>query len=148
MKAMKVKASLKNYRGSAQKVREVVDIIRGVMLNEAEIILSGVKKDSAVDILKLIKSASANAENNFKLNKKDLFISEIKVNEGVVMKRWMARAHGSAARILKRSCQIDVVVEPIAVKKESAKIEKNEEKVLDKKKVKKTAKKAIIKNSK
>lgn len=158
MKAMKVKASLRNYRMSAQKVREVANIVRGVMVSEAEVILSGVKKDSGNDILKLVKSAAANAENNFKLNKKDLFISEIKVDEGAVLKRWRARAHGTAARILKRSCHINIVVEAIVPKEkavvEKAEVKKDSKKPIAKKENKKTVEKVekkekeVVKNSK
>lgn len=132
MKATKVKASLRNYRRSASKVREVADIIRGVMVNEAEVRLSGISKHSSEDILKLIKSAVANAENNFKLEKNDLFIAEIKVDEGAVLKRWRARAYGRAAQILKRSCHINIVLE--SVKKEEIKEEKSVEKKDDVKK--------------
>ena len=113
MKATKVKASLRNYRRSAKKVREIASVVRGIMVSEAEVRLSGISKQSSEDILKLIKSAVANAENNFKLDKKDLFISEIKVDEGPVMKRWRARAYGRAAQILKRSCHVNVVLESL-----------------------------------
>lgn len=136
MKAMKVKASLKNYRKSAQKVREVANIIRGVMVSEAEIMLSGIKKDSAEEILKLLKSAVANAENNFKLNKKDLFIAEIIVNEGMVLKRWRARAYGRAARILKRSCHVNIVLEAVKSEIEVSEKKINQEKKKDSKSVK------------
>ncbi|MDA3815428.1 MAG: 50S ribosomal protein L22 [Patescibacteria group bacterium] len=120
MKATKVRASLRNYRRSASKVRDVANIIRGAMVSEAEIKLSAVSKHSGEDILKLVKSAVANAENNFKLDKKDLFISEIKVDEGAVLKRWRARAYGRAAQILKRSCHINIVLEAVETKEVKA----------------------------
>ncbi len=119
MKATKVTASLRNYRRSASKVREVANVIRGAMVSEAEVKLSGISKHSSEDILKLLKSAVANAENNHKLDKKDLYISKITVDEGAVLKRWRARAYGRAAQILKRSCHINIVLEP--VKKEDDK---------------------------
>ncbi len=124
---MQVKASLKNYRRSARKAREVANILRGMDIENAVCQLMVWEKGSCQDILKLVKSAVANAENNFKLKEDDLYIAEIKVNEGATMKRWRARAHGRAFKILKRTCHIELVLDEK---------EKEIKKIVGKKKVK------------
>ena len=108
---MKVEASLKNYRRSARKVRAVAAVIRGLSVIEAENKLLAVPKASKREMLKLLKSAVANAKNNYKLEKEQLYISELRVDEGATLKRWRARAYGRAAQILKRSCHIKLVLE-------------------------------------
>ncbi|MFW5885025.1 MAG: 50S ribosomal protein L22 [Patescibacteria group bacterium] len=115
---MQVKASLKNYRKSARKVREVVNPLKGVGVEEAAAQLMVWRKGSCEDLLKLLRSAVANAKNNFKLNEEDLYISEIKVNEGMTMKRWRARAYGRAAKIMKRTCHVDLILGVSESKKE------------------------------
>jgi large subunit ribosomal protein L22 len=107
---MQVKASLKNYRRSARKVREVVNPLRGVGVEEAAAQLTIWRKGSCDDLLKLLRSAVANAKNNFNLDEEDLYISEVKVNEGMTMKRWRARAYGRAAKIMKRTCHVDLIL--------------------------------------
>ncbi len=121
---MQVKASLKNYRRSARKVREVANILRGMDIETAVSQLMVWEKGSCTDILNLLKSAVANAENNFKLKEDNLYISEIKVNEGATLKRWRARAHGKAAQILKRTSHIEIILDEK---------ERKIEKVIDKK---------------
>jgi len=108
---MQVKASLKNYRRSARKVREIANVLRGMDIENAVSQLMVWEKGSCPDLLNLVKSAVANAENNFKLKEENLYIAEIKVNEGPTMKRWRARAHGRAFQILKRTCHVDLVLE-------------------------------------
>jgi hypothetical protein len=61
--------------------------------------------------VKLINSAASNAENNFNLDKEKLYISEITVNEGPTLKRWMPRAYGRATQILKRTSKVQIVLE-------------------------------------
>jgi len=133
---MQVKASLKNYRRSARKVREAVAILRGQSVERAVAQLMVLEKGAAGDLLNLLKSAVANAENNFKIKEEDLYISEIRVNEGPTMKRWRARAHGRAAQILKRTCHVEMILEgEERSEKDSKKVEKKEAK--EKKEVKK-----------
>jgi len=108
---MQVKASLKKYRRSARKAREVANVLRGMDVENAVCQLMVLEKGSCQDILSLVKSAVANAVNNFKLKEDDLYIAEIKVNEGATMKRWRARAHGRAFKILKRTCHIELVLD-------------------------------------
>lgn len=139
---MQVKASLKNYRRSARKVRELARILRGMEIDKAVSQLLVWDKGSCKDLLNLLKSAVANAENNFKLKEDNLYISEIKVNEGPTLKRWRPRAHGRAAQILKRTCHVELTLEERKVesqkvakstKSENQKAEKEES---EKKKVK------------
>lgn len=106
---MIAKASLNYKKGSAQKTRLVVDMIRGKRVEAALSILKFSSKYAARDILKLLNSAVANAEQNPELRDVDnLFISRVTVDEGPMMKRIQPRAMGRAFRILKRSCHINL----------------------------------------
>lgn len=120
---MQIKASLKNYRRSARKVREIARVLRRMDIENAVSQLIVWEKGSCQALLNLVKSAVANAENNFKLKEDNLYIAELKVNEGATLKRWRPRAHGKAGKILKRTCHINLILE----EKES-KIEKKKEK--------------------
>ena len=144
---MQVKASLKNYRRSARKVREVANILRGMDIETAVSQLMVWEKVSCKDILNLLKSAVANAENNFKLKEDNLYISELKVNEGATLKRWRARAHGKAAQILKRTSHIEIILDEKEQKIEKTIDKKSEkEKVNKPEKVEKIVKKEVKKN--
>jgi large subunit ribosomal protein L22 len=103
-----VTASLKNYRQSARKVRLVVDEIRGKKALDAIVQLSFTPKRSSEPLQKLIKSAIANAEHNHSLKAEDLVISEIRVNEGFSMKRYIPQARGMAHPIRKRTSHIEI----------------------------------------
>lgn len=124
---MKVQARLNRYRRSAQKVREIFPVIKGLDASEALLQLEYSKRGDALDIKKLLESAVANATNNFKLNKADLFVENILAEEGKTMKRWRPRAYGRAAKILKRTCDIIITLEEksaetkIVAKKEAGK---------------------------
>jgi len=121
---MKITASLNRFRMSPRKVRLVVDLARGMNVEQAKIQLKFLNKKAARPILKLLNSAVANAENNFKLNEKNLYISEIFVNEGPTLKRWRARAMGRSAQIRKRTSNIKIGLEERAVIKRDDKIKK------------------------
>jgi len=108
---MEIKAKLGNLRVSPRKVRLVADLIRGKKAAEAEKILRFSPKKSARDILKLLLSAIANAENNFSFKKDNLLIVKIMVNDGPTLKRWRARAMGRANEIKKRTSQILLTLE-------------------------------------
>jgi len=108
---MQVKAHLKHLNISPRKVRMVVDTVRGSKAVDALISLDFVKNKSAQPISKLIKSAIANAENNFLLDKNDLKISSITVDGGPFLKRFRPRAFGRAGLIRHRSSHITVVLE-------------------------------------
>ena len=106
---MIAKASLRHRKGSAQKARLVADMIRGKRVEEALSILKFSSKSAAEDMLKLLNSAVANAEQNPELRDVDnLYISRITVDGGPMMKRIQARAMGRAFRILKRSSHINL----------------------------------------
>lgn len=107
---MEVKASSRYVRISPRKVRIVIDLIRGKSVNEALSLLKYVPKRASVPIAKVIKSAAANAEHNYKLDKDALVISQAYVDEGPTMKRYHPRQRGQAFPILKRTSHITVLV--------------------------------------
>jgi len=93
-----------------RKVRLVVDSIRGLPVNEALTRLSFLKKDAARPVMKLLQSAIANAENNFKLAKSDLVVKKITADGGPTLSRFRPRAMGRAAPIRKRTTHINIVL--------------------------------------
>ncbi len=107
---MEVKASVKNIRISPRKARLVIDLVRGVKVDEALNQLKFLNKRAKFVVEKLIKSAIANAVNTYELNEENLFIKEIRVDEGATMKRWMPRARGRATPIRKRTSHIILVL--------------------------------------
>lgn len=107
---MEIKAKTNNFRMSPRKVRLVVDVVRGLKVDDALNQLAFVNKKATVTIKKLIDSAIANAENNYSLKRDNLFIKEIKVNEGRTIKRWKPRARGRATTIRKRTSHILIVL--------------------------------------
>ena len=102
-----MKAILKNYRQSPRKVRLLADLVRGKKVGQALETLSFMNKRAAEPVTKLINSAVANAKHGG-ADPKNLFVKSITVDKGMVLKRIMPRARGSAARILKRSSHIAV----------------------------------------
>jgi large subunit ribosomal protein L22 len=129
---MEVKAITKFIRVSPKKARLVADLVRGKDINSAFATLRFMPKKSAGIILKTVKSAVANAENNFNLEKKDLVIKTITVNQGPSLKRFRPRSKGMASPLLKRTSHITVFVsddnkqEPVKkeIKSEAKKIVK------------------------
>lgn len=107
---MEVKAKAKYIRMSPRKVRLVADVIRGLGFDKAMEQLMHNKKLAAKPIIKLLKSALANAENNFELKKDNLFVKIITVDEGPTLKRWMPRARGRATPIRKRTSHIEIIL--------------------------------------
>ena len=107
---MEVKAIAKTVHIAPRKVRLVLDLVRGKDVEEAFAILKFTPNHAASDVSKVLKSAVANATNNHELNKEKLYIKACYANEGVTMKRFMPRAKGNAAEILKRTSHITVVV--------------------------------------
>lgn len=103
-------ASVKNIGVTPRKTRLVVDMVRGRNLDDARAILKNVNKAASPIVLKLINSAAANAVNNNGLKEENLYIKEIYADAGLVMKRFMPRAKGSASALLKRTSHITVVV--------------------------------------
>lgn len=105
-----VEAKLKNYRQSPRKVRLVADSIRGKSANEAVMILTFAPQKASLAVGKLLKSAIANATHNFNLKVEDLFVKEITVDGGPILKRWRARARGRASSIHKHTSHIKIVL--------------------------------------
>ncbi len=106
-----MKSYLKNYRQSPRKVRLVADTVRGKKVDAALRDLSFISKRATHPLAKLIMSAVANAKANNGVSEDNLFVKEIQVNKGIVLKRIMPRARGTAARINKRSSHVSVVLE-------------------------------------
>jgi large subunit ribosomal protein L22 len=110
---MEVRASAKHIRMSPRKVRLVVDVVRGMETEKALDQLKFIKKLAAKPVIKLLNSAIANAVNNFELDKSNLYIKEIRVDEGPTVYRWMPRAYGRATPIRKRTSHISLVLAEI-----------------------------------
>lgn len=107
---MEVKAKAKHIKMSAKKIRLVINVVRGLGVNEAINQLKFINKWAAKPVAKLINSAVANAENNFELDKNNLYIKEIKADEGQTLHRWMPKAHGRATPIRKRTSHISLML--------------------------------------
>lgn len=107
---MEVKAKLTYLRMAPRKVRRVIDLIRGLEAAAALDQLNFAYKSAASPLIKLIKSAVSNAENNFHLKKDNLYIKTITADEGPKLKRWRPRAFGRANPILKRSSHVELIL--------------------------------------
>ena len=107
---MEAKAILRTARISPQKARLVADQVRGMPVARASDLLAFSDKKAAAMIRKVLVSAISNAENNLGADIDELKIATIMVDEGPVLKRFMARAKGRGTRILKRTSHITVVV--------------------------------------
>lgn len=121
-------AKLRYYRQGPRKMRLVVDLIRGRKAVNALQILQVTNKIAARPILKLLKSALANAKHNYNLAEENLRVSRITVDGGPVLKRWMPKAHGRATPLRERTSHINLYLTEI-VKKEKSENKKIEEKV-------------------
>ena len=108
----KVKATAKYVRISPTKVRQLTRLIVGEPIAEAERILMFADKRAAQPLLKVLRSAVANAENNDDLDPDELVVANAYADEGPTLKRYQPRALGRAYRIRKRTSHITVVVTP------------------------------------
>lgn len=108
---MEVRAHLRFLRISPRKVRLVIGLVRGMPVEQAVDQLTVLPKRASLPVLKLLNSAIANAEHNFKLERKNLRIKSIVANEGPKLKRFQPRAFGRAAEILKRMTHVTIVLE-------------------------------------
>lgn len=109
-------AIARHVRMSPTKVRRVVDIVRGLDVDEALDILKFAPQAASEPVYKVVASAAANAQQTENLRADDLYISQVFVDEGMTMRRIRPRAKGSASRVLKRSSHITVIVEPQAAR--------------------------------
>ena len=107
---MKVKAQNRFVRQSPYKVRRVLDLVRGLPVEEAEHVLRLTNRAAATPIAKTLKSAVANAEHNHALDAEDLVVAEAYADEGPTLRRFKPRARGRATRIDKRTSHITIVV--------------------------------------
>lgn len=105
-----ISATLKTYRQSPRKVRLVADLIKGKSVTRALSELRFLPKRAALPLEKLLRSAVANAEHDFGAQTEELFVAHVRVDKGIVMRRFMPRARGSAAPIRKRTSKIVIVL--------------------------------------
>jgi large subunit ribosomal protein L22 len=108
---MKVHATLKNLRIAPRKVRLVTHSVVGVDAREALVQLSKQVKKSSQPIYDLLKSAIANATNNNGLDEANLYVLEIRVGDGLRLKRWLPRAFGRATPLLRRGSNVTIILE-------------------------------------
>jgi len=135
-----MKAFLKNYRQSPRKVRLVAELIKGKRVAEALLLLDTLPKRASSPLKKLLNSAISNASyNNTLIDPEDLFVDNITVDKGVVLKRIMPRARGSASRINKRTSR--VVIKLVERKNAEKKVKKEEKKEIKNEEIKKVEKK-------
>ncbi len=107
---MEARATLKYARISPRKVKIVCDLIRGKDVDYAMAIMENTPKAASELMTKLLKSAVANAENNFGMDHDKLYVSATYANPGPILKRGMPRAQGRMYRINKRTSHITIVV--------------------------------------
>lgn len=107
-----VKAIARYIRMSPSKVRRVLDQIRGRSYREALIILEFMPYRACEPVLKVLRSAAANAEHNQGLDRADLLISQAYADQGPSLKRFRPRAQGRAYQIRKPTCHITIAVAP------------------------------------
>lgn len=125
---IEVKAKLKYSRMSPRKTRLLVDVVRGLPVIKAESQLKLRRLKAAPIVLKLLKSAIANAEHNHKLEKSNLYIKKISVDGGPVLKRFTPKAFGRAGSIRKPTSHIEIVLAEI---KPSKKVESKSKVIKD-----------------
>ena len=106
-------AQARYVRTAPMKCRRVVDLVRGLDVQEALDILRFAPQSASEQVGKVLASAVANAENNKQLDRRDLFVSQAYVDEGPTLKRFRPRAQGRAYRIRKRTSHITIVVEAV-----------------------------------
>lgn len=108
-------ASARYTRITPMKARRVVDMVRGLPVDDALSLLQFAPQAASETVYKVLESAIANAETTEGLDRGDLVISNAQVDEGPTMKRWRPRAQGRATRINKRTSHITLVVQPADV---------------------------------
>ena len=107
---MEARAIAKYVKMSPVKLQPVADLVRGKKLSEALTILKFTPGKGAQLVEKVVKSAAANAENNFDMNPDNLYVAEVYAHQGPTLKRWRAGSQGRASVILKRSSHVGVTL--------------------------------------
>lgn len=139
MEKMHTKASLRSLRIAPRKVRLLIDLIRGMNVENALVQLRFSKKDAAVPVRKLLESAIANAKHNHSMKGDSLVVKTAFVDGGPTLHRWKPRAMGRATPIRKRTSHITLVLEGeidekvVKAKNQEEKKDIEENKVVDKK---------------
>ncbi len=110
---MEIKVKLSNLRTAPRKARQVIDLVRGKKVPEAQSILLFTVNKSARSVLKLLNSAVASAKHDYQLDESNLFISKITVDEGPKLKRWHPMSRGRAYPIIKRSAHIALTLQEL-----------------------------------
>ena len=105
-----VKAIARYIRTAPRKLRLVADMIRGRKAQEASALLNFTPKRAALTLGKVLKSAVANAENNFSLDAEKLVVTQVYIDQGPMLKRWIPRSRGRATSVFKYSSHITVAV--------------------------------------
>ena len=108
---MEVQAVAKYVKRTPRKARLVADSVRGLKVGDALAFLEFSPKHAAIDVAKVIKSAAANAEHNFNLNREELVVKQLLIDEGPTIKRLRPVSRGMAHQYFKRTCHITAVVE-------------------------------------
>ncbi len=108
-------ASARYVRITPMKARRVVDLVRGLPVDDALAVLQFAPQAAAETVYKVLESAIANAETTENLDRADLVVAVAMVDEGPTMKRWRPRAQGRATRINKRTSHITLAVQPASV---------------------------------
>ena len=108
---MRVSATARYLRGSTRKARLVTEAIKGKRVEDAAALLRFMPQGAAKDVARVLKSATANAENNHNLSAEDLVIADAVANEGPTIKRWRPRAQGRSFPIHKPMTHITIVVQ-------------------------------------
>lgn len=107
---MEAKAHLRYVRISPRKVKIICDLIRGKDVGTAIAILMQTPKSASEPMIKLLKSAAANAENNHEMDPESLYVSQVYATPGPIIKRIMPRAQGRAYRINKRTSHVTIAL--------------------------------------
>ncbi len=107
---MRASATAKYLRGSTRKARLITEAIKGMPVEDAAAALRFMPQTAAKDVARVLKSATANAENNHNLSAQDLIILDAVADEGPAIKRWRPRAQGRAFPIHKPMTHITIVV--------------------------------------
>ena len=108
---MEIKTQLNHLHIAPRKVRLVADMIRGRDVRRAEMMLAETPKRASMPLLKLLRSAVADARHNFQMTSTDFYVKEIRVNPGPVAKRTRARAFGRAAPIRRRTSHVILLLD-------------------------------------
>ncbi|MDP2951135.1 MAG: 50S ribosomal protein L22 [bacterium] len=111
---MEITAKLNNLRIAPRKVRLVADLVRGKSAYEANELLGFCVKRGSLPLKKLLQSCVQNSKHNFQIENDNLFIKEIKVDEGVKLKRWHPMSRGRAGAIQKKTCHITLILSELS----------------------------------